>query len=100
MDEQLNENLKKIQTWKRIVLMLLFAVIDSLVKLIIWGVVFLQTCSVLFTGQTHPPLLEFGRSLSAYHYQILLFLTFNNDLLPFPLSSWNSLNDLELPNKD
>jgi hypothetical protein len=86
----MNDNLKRLETWKRIVFMLIYALIDSLVKLVLWLVIFLQTATILLVGQTNPILLEFGRNLSAYHYQILLFLTFNQDQLPFPFSKWQT----------
>lgn len=90
MHTQMNDNLKRLETWKRIVFMLIYALIDSLVKLVLWLVIFLQTATILLVGQTNPILLEFGRNLSAYHYQILLFLTFNQDQLPFPFSKWQT----------
>ncbi len=99
MQDQINENLKKIDTWKRIVFMLIYALIDSLVKLLIWMVVLLQVGSVLFTGQANANILSFGRSLSTYHYHILLFLTFNTEQLPFPFSDWNLTAGLESPYK-
>ncbi len=100
MQEQINENLKKIDTWKRIVFMLVYALIDSLVKLLIWMVVLLQVGSVLLTGSTNPNILNFGRSLSTYHYHILLFLTFNTEQLPFPFSDWNLTAALEAPDQE
>ena len=100
MHEQINENLKKIETWKRIVFMLVFVVIDSLVRLLLWLVVILQTASVLLTGSTNPNLLDFGRNLATYNYQILLFLTFSTEQLPFPFSEWNVAADLEMLKKD
>lgn len=100
MQEQINENLKKIDTWKRIVFMLVYALIDSLVKLLIWMVVLLQVGSVLLTGSTNPNILNFGRSLSTYHYHILLFLTFNTEQLPFPFSDWNLTTALEAPDQE
>ncbi len=99
MSEQLNENLKKIETWKRIILMLVYAGIDSLVKLLLWLIVLLQIGAVLFTGAPNPNILDFGRSLSTYHYHILLFLTFNTEQLPFPFSSWNLTAELESPDQ-
>ncbi len=99
MSEQINENLKKIETWKRIILMLIYAGIDSLVKLLLWLVVLLQIGAVLFTGTPNPNILDFGRSLSTYHYHILLFLTFNTEQLPFPFSSWNLTAELESPDQ-
>ena len=81
--EQLNENLKKIDTWKRIIFMLMYALIDSMVRLMLWLVVLLQIASVLLTGRTNINLLDFGRNLSTYHYHILLFLTFSTEKLLF-----------------
>lgn len=97
MQEQINENLKKIETWKRIIFMLIYALIDGMVKLLLWLVVFLQVGSVLLTGSVNPNILGFGRSLSAYHYHILLFLTFNTEKLPFPFSDWSLTAELESP---
>jgi hypothetical protein len=99
VQEQINENLKKISTWKRIVFMLIYALIDSMVKLLIWLVVLLQVGSVLLTGTANPNILGFGRSLSTYHYHILLFLTFNTEQLPFPFSEWNATAALESPDQ-
>lgn len=99
-EELINENLKKIDTWKRIIFMLMFALIDSLVKLLLWLVILLQTASVLLTGNTNPNLLGFGTSLATYHYHILLFLTFSSEQLPFPFAEWNLSADSDLINKN
>lgn len=97
--EQLNDNLKRIDTWKRIIFMLIYALIDSMVRLILWLVVLLQTASVLLTGNTNSNLLEFGHNLSTYHYHILLFLTFSTEKLPFPFSDWNVSADFNVIDK-
>lgn len=99
MQEQINENLKKIETWKRIIFMLIYAVIDGMVKLLLWLVVLLQVGSVLLTGAVNSNILGFGRSLATYHYHILLFLTFNTEQLPFPFSDWNQTSKLEPPDQ-
>ena len=88
MHEELEANLQKTSTWKRIFFMLLFAVIVSLVRLLLWGVVALQVGSVLITGNVNQHVLGFGRSLSAYLYHIYLFLSFNTEQLAFPFASW------------
>ncbi len=98
--EQISENLKKIETWKRIIFMLIYAVIDSMVRLLLWLVVLLQVGSVLLTGSVNTNILDFGRNLATYHYHILLFLTFTTEQLPFPFSDWNVTRDLELPGKE
>ena len=100
MQEQINANLKKIETWKRIVFMLIYAVIDSMVRLVLWLVVFLQVAAVLLTGSVNPNILEFGKNLATYHYRILLFLTFSSEQLPLPFSGWNITVNPELLNRD
>jgi Domain of unknown function (DUF4389) len=97
MDEQLEENLKKISTWKRIFFMLIFAAIGGLVRMLVWAVILLQIASVLFTGAANDNVLRFGRNLSLYTYHILTFLTFNTDTLPYPFSEWAITEELKLP---
>lgn len=100
MQEQINENLKKISTWKRIFFMLIYTVIVGLVRILLWAVILLQIASTLITGKANENILSFGRSLAAYLYHILMFLTFNTDTLPFPFSDWELTQELELPNLD
>ena len=97
MQQEINDNLKKISTWKRIFFMLVFAVIVGLVRILLWAVIFLQVASALLTGEPNKNILDFGRTLSVYLYHIILFLTYNKDSLPFPFSDWNLTEELELP---
>ena len=97
MDEQINYNLKNLSTWKRIFFMLIFAAIGGLVRMLIWAVILLQVASTLLTGKANLNILNFGRSLAVYTYHILLFLTFNTEVLPFPFSAWNLTAELQLP---
>lgn len=97
MQQEINENLKKISTWKRIFFMLVFTVIVGMVRILLWAIIFLQVASALFTGKPNQNILSFGSKLSAYLYHILLFLTYNTDKLPFPFSEWNDTEALELP---
>jgi hypothetical protein len=97
MEQEINDNLKKISTWKRIFFLLVFAVIVGLVRMLLWAIVFLQVASALITGSPNQHILGFGSKLSAYLYHILLFLTYNTDKLPFPFSDWNLTEDLKLP---
>lgn len=97
MDEQINENLKKTSTWKRIFFMLIFAAIGGLVRMLIWAVILLQIASVLFTGIPNENVLKFGRNLSLYTYHIITFLTFNTEILPYPFAEWEATEELKLP---
>jgi hypothetical protein len=97
MDDQINENLQKLNTWKRIFFMLIFAAIGGMVRMLLWAVILLQIASVLLTGKINTNILDFGRSLSIYTYHILLFLSFNTDVLPFPFAAWNLTAELRIP---
>ncbi len=88
MNSEINTNLQKIGTWRRIFFMLIFAVILAFVRLLLWGVVLLQVASSLVTGTKNTYVLGFGKSLSVYVYGILVFLTYNTDEMPFPFSDW------------
>jgi hypothetical protein len=100
MDEQINYNLKNLSTWKRIFFMLIFAAIGGLVRMLLWAVILLQVASTLLTGKANINILNFGRSLAVYTYHILLFLTFNTEVLPFPFSAWNLTAELQLPEQN
>lgn len=95
MQEEINLNLKQLSTWKRIAFMLVFAIIVGLVRMLLWAVIILQVVSTLFTGSANPNILSFGRSLSAYIYHILMFLTYNTDDVPFPFSDWKLTEETE-----
>ena len=97
MDEQINYNLTQLGTWKRIFFMLIFAAIGSLVRMLLWAIILLQVASTLLTGKANVNILNFGRSLSIYTCQILLFLTFNTEIMPFPFSDWKTTEELQLP---
>jgi hypothetical protein len=97
MQQEINDNIKKISTWRRIFFMLVFTVIVSLVRVLLWTVILLQVGSALLTGTPNQNILNFGRTLSAYLYHILLFLTYNTDKIPFPFSDWGLTENLELP---
>ncbi len=95
MQEQIEQNLQRISTWKRIFFMLVFAVIAGMVRLLIWAVIILQLGSVLITGEVNKNVLSFGRSLAAYMYHMHLFLTFNTDDMAFPFASWSLYKEPE-----
>lgn len=97
MHDQINENLKQLSTWKRLFFMLIFAAIGGLIRMLLWAVILLQIASVLLTGKVNSHILGFGRSLSIYTYHILLFLSFNTDILPYPFSAWNLTAELKIP---
>ncbi|SMG62119.1 [weak similarity to] lipase-like protein [methanotrophic bacterial endosymbiont of Bathymodiolus sp.] len=99
MEEQIQDNLKQVSTWKRIGFILIFAVIAGVVRTLIWVVVLLQVAAALLTGDTNQHILGFGQKLAAYLYHIMLFMTFNTETIPFPFSDWDLTEDA-IHNKD
>jgi hypothetical protein len=74
-------------TWLRLVFMIVFSLLYGLSRLVIAAVVIIQFFCVLLTGEVRSELKSFGHSLSLYTYQIVEYLTFNNDTKPFPLDA-------------
>ncbi len=77
-------NLKSIPVWKRLAYMLIFAVILSVSRLIIFFIAFIQFFIVLFSGIANPKLQGFGHVLGVYLSEVVDFLSYYNDEKPFP----------------
>ncbi len=74
--------------WLRGLFMLLFIFLMGVAKFVMLVTVALQFLMVLFTDKINDNLQLFGKSLSEYQYQIMLFLTYNSEVQPFPMSNW------------
>lgn len=81
------QHVKSGATWLRLAFMILFALISSVVRLVIGIVVFVQFLHVLFAGETNRKLLDFGHALAAYIYEITAYLTYNTEVRPFPFDA-------------
>lgn len=81
---EIEQNLKSRSTWLRLLFMIVLAFIYGISRIVVGAVIVLQFLVVLFTGETNERLLAFGRSLSTYTYQLLLYLTYNTEERPFP----------------
>ena len=88
MDDQLKENITSGKTWKRALYMLIFAIAFNISEILIAATVLLELVLVIFTGKTNPRLKIFGQSLSKYVYQIVRFLTYNTEEMPYPFAPW------------
>ena len=84
MNETTKATLTNLDTWKRGLFMVVFAIISGVAKLIVTLVAVFQFITLLFKGQTNVAVLPLGQNLSTYLYQITLFLTFKTDEMPFP----------------
>ncbi len=90
MAEETKRNVTRRENWIRLLFVVLFAIIYSVVEIVVIVVVLVQFGFVLIGGERNEKLLSLGESLSRYIYQILRFVTFNEDEKPFPFSDWPS----------
>ena len=75
--------------WFRLLWMILFFfLVFYVVKLIIGLIALVQFVMVLINGEPEPRLKEFSGRINRYGYQIMQFLTFNDDHKPFPFSEF------------
>jgi len=88
MSDELKENFLSAVTWIRAIYMLVFAVIYSIAEILLVAVVIFQFLSRLVFGQSNERLLALGRSLAAFIFQIIQFLTYNSEDKPFPFGDW------------
>ena len=88
MDDDITEPYKNRNVWLRGLYMLIFMLLLGLVKFVAFAVILFQFLTVLFTTETNKKLVKFGRSLSIYQYQIMMFLTYNSEEHPFPMDEW------------
>lgn len=88
MNDESSKDTDNRAIWRRALFMLLFAVIYQVVKIVILFVVVFQFLCILISGDRNRQVLELGQSLSRYVYEILRFMTFNSERLPFPFSPW------------
>lgn len=84
----LKQNLRTGSTWMRALFMVLFLIIYGIAEFLIFAVMAFQFLSVLFARKTNGPLMKFGKSLSAFIYEIMLYLTYNSEDRPFPFAPW------------
>ncbi len=88
MTEELKHNVKQSSTWIRLLYLILFGAAFALVQSITGILALVQFVFVLTTSKPNANLQTFGLHLSNYVSQLTLYLTFNDDELPFPLGPW------------
>jgi hypothetical protein len=90
MTEENKQNSQDGNFWKRLLYMLLFVFAYSAAEFVLGVVVFVQIIIRLFTGSLNDRLIVFAKQASLYIYDVLSFLTFNTEEMPFPFAPWPS----------
>jgi hypothetical protein len=85
---ELEKHLTSKRTWLRLVTMVLFAIIFIVATWLAAAIVVLQFLVVLVTGDTNSNLQSLGSSMGIYLHNIVDYLSYNNDDLPFPFADW------------
>ncbi len=88
MDNELKQNIAEHSTWIRVFYMIIFFIIYRIAEAVLLAVVIFQFLSRLFTAKVNEKLLVFGANLSKFAYEILMFLTYNSEIKPFPFGEW------------
>ena len=88
MNKDLKAMVSSKDKWLRALYMLLFIVIFTVARFMVWIVIAIQFIITLFTNNLHKKTLDFSEHLNTYIYQILMFLTYNSETKPYPFSSW------------
>ncbi len=88
MDADTKKNLTEQSTWKRIAYMVLFVITFNLAEAVLAVVVLLQIVFKLLTGKPLDGLVDLGRDIGDYLKQIVNFLTFASEDMPFPVGPW------------
>lgn len=71
--------------WWRLLYMLILVLLYSLSRLVVCAVMVFQFFWSLINGEPNHRLKELAQSLATYTYQIVSYLTFASEELPFPL---------------
>lgn len=88
MNKDLKAMVSSKEKWLRALYMLLFLVIFTIAKCIVWIVIAIQFLMTLFTNNVHKKTLDFSEHLNTYIHQTLSFLTYNSETKPYPFSPW------------
>ncbi|CAH1385382.1 DUF4389 domain-containing protein [Candidatus Nitrotoga sp. M5] len=84
----ITENKRNI--WVRGLYMLLMALAYQISGTLMFIAAIFQFLMTLITGKHNTQLLSFGSSLGRYFQQIVNFLTFSSEEVPFPFNDWPS----------
>ncbi len=83
----IKENASRVDTWIRGFFILVFAIIFYVVWSVIGLLVLIQFFTKVITGNLNSELMDFSKKLTDYASEILLFVSFQENIKPFPFSS-------------
>ena len=88
MKKRFKDHVSERVTWVRLFYMVVFVVIVNIAQLAIAAIVVVQFLLRLATGEVHERLRTLGGTLGAYVHQIIAFLTYHSEDMPYPFGDW------------
>jgi hypothetical protein len=88
MADDLKEHVTARSTWMRLLYMILFIVAFNIAEFVIVFVVLIQFLFKLISGHPLKQLIVLGDSLSNYIGEVVRFLTFRSEDMPYPFGKW------------
>lgn len=88
MNEVSQTSGNKRNIWLRGLLMLLMLLVLHVCGTVLFVVAVIQFVIALLNGVPNERLVVLGRNLGSYFRQLVLFLTFAMEEVPFPFSEW------------
>ncbi len=88
MKKRFKDHVSERGTWVRLFYMAVFVVIFNIAELAIAAVVVVQFLLRLATGEVHERLRALGGTLGTYVNQIIAFLTYHSEDMPYPFGDW------------
>lgn len=85
--DNVRHNLQAKPIWLRLLYMILFVIFWGVAEIVLAVVVVFQFI-YSFSGKTNENMRRLGQQLAEYVYQIIRFLTYNSEELPFPFAEW------------
>jgi hypothetical protein len=99
MDQELKEKLTAKDKWTRLIVMIIYAVVNYFVQFLIWIIAAVQFIIALFLGKPNKNLLAFSEGLSGFSYHIMKYLMYNTEIKPYPFSPWSEIAKKPKPPK-
>ncbi len=87
-DKVTGESVTQYSPWTRLLYVLLFVAAFKLVEAVIYVVLAAQFVFHLFNGRPNARLQDLGKKLGSYLRQLVRFLTYQSDDLPYPFGDW------------
>jgi hypothetical protein len=77
--------------------MIFCAIAYSIAEAVVVLIAIFQFVCVLVNGHVHERALRFGQNVGAYIGELIRFVTFNDERVPFPFSDWPEVPAGETP---